>query len=93
LVKTNIGAGNQSRRFVLEAVGGPLVFDQSSVTPDVSASKGEIRNLVLQPNPQTGGMRLNFELDTKGEKLVELRAHLKNSDKPLSETWLYRWTR
>jgi glucans biosynthesis protein len=91
--KTNIGSGNNgTRRFVLEAVGGSLTSDQSAVTPNVSASKGEIRNLVLQPNPQTSGMRLGFELDSKGEKLVELRAQLGKSDNPLSETWLYRWT-
>lgn len=77
---------------MLETVGGPLTSDQNAVTPNVSASKGDIHNLVLQPNPQTGGMRLSFELDTKGEALVELRAQLKNSDNPISETWLYRWT-
>ncbi|MGE5770813.1 MAG: glucan biosynthesis protein [Hyphomicrobiales bacterium] len=92
--KTNIGAGsNGTRRFVLEAVGGPLWSDQNEVTPNLSVSKGEIHNLVLQPNPQTGGMRVGFELDTKGEALVELRAQLKNADNPISETWLYRWTR
>ena len=90
--KTNIGAGsNGTRRFVMETVGGPLTSDQNAVTPNVSANKGDIHNLVLQPNPQTGGMRLSFELDTKGEALVELRAQLKN-DNPISETWLYRWT-
>jgi periplasmic glucans biosynthesis protein len=93
-VKTNIGAGNNgARRFVLEAVGGPLTSDQNDINSNVSANKGEIRNLVLQQNPQTGGMRLNFELDSKGEPLVELRAQLRKGDNPISETWLYRWTR
>jgi glucans biosynthesis protein len=48
---------------------------------------------VLQPNPETGGMRISFELDTKNENLIELRGQLKTQDKPISETWLYRWTR
>jgi glucans biosynthesis protein len=47
--------------------------------------------VVAQPNPESGGWRINFEL-LPSAKLVELHAQLMDGKKPLSETWLYRWT-
>lgn len=89
-VQTRTGAGpDGTRRFVLELVGGALGTDPKAT---VSSDKGEIKNLVLQPNPQTGGMRVSFELDPKKEPVVELRAQVMQQDKPVSEVWLYRWT-
>lgn len=89
-VKTRSGAGpDGTRRFVLELAGGTLGDDPKAA---VSSDKGEIKNLVLQPNPQTGGMRMSFELDTNKEQLIELRAQVMQEDKPASEVWLYRWT-
>jgi glucans biosynthesis protein len=90
--KTRIGAGpNGTRRFVLEILGAALP-DPKAVQPVVTASKGKINNLVLQPNPVTGGLRLSFDLDTNNEPLIELRGLLQNEENPLTETWLYRWT-
>lgn len=93
--KLSIGAGRGGTRlFVLEAVGKALAsVDPKALQTTVTASKGAIKNLVLQPNTETGGMRISFELDTKNENLIELRGQLKTQDKPVSETWLYRWTR
>ena len=84
-----------TRLFVLEASGGRLAALAEGVQPlaEVSASTGQIQNVVVQPNPETGGWRLSFELVPGNEKLVELWARLKNNDGPLSETWLFRWTR
>jgi glucans biosynthesis protein len=92
--KTRIGAGpKNTRRFVLDLVGEKLKnIDAASVHGNVTADKGEIRNIVAQPNPGTGGWRLSFELDTKKAPVVELRAQLMQGDAPLSEIWLYRWT-
>ncbi len=93
--KTRVGAGpGGTRRFVLEVLGQALFsVDPKALQTTVTASKGAIKNLVLQPNPETGGMRIGFELDTKNENLIELRGQLMAQDKPISETWLYRWTR
>jgi glucans biosynthesis protein len=93
-VKTRVGAGpDGTRRFVLEAAGVPLEFeDRESLQAVVTADKGEIRNLVVQPNPLTGGMRISFELDTKKEPLIELRGQLMRQKRPVSEVWIYRWT-
>jgi glucans biosynthesis protein len=92
--KTRIGAGgNSTRQFVLEAVGKALLgLDAKNLQASVSANKGAIQNLVLQANPETGGLRVSFELDPKGEPVIELRGLLKLNDNPISETWLYRWT-
>lgn len=93
-IKTRIGAGsNNTRRFVLDLTGEILKdLDPESVQTDVHADKGNILNLVTRLNPVTGGWRLSFELDTRKEPIVELRAQLTQHDKPISETWLYRWT-
>jgi glucans biosynthesis protein len=59
---------------------------------DVSSSTGRIENAVVQRNPETGGWRISFELVPGNERLVEMRALLKNGEVPLTETWLFRWT-
>jgi len=92
--KTRIGAGpDGTRRFVLDIRGEALVrADLQTIRGDVTADKGEIRNLVMQPNPDGGGLRMSFELVTKKEPVIELRAQLMRDEKPFSEVWLYRWT-
>ncbi len=92
---TRTGAGpNGTRLFVLEVTGEILKsVDPKTVKTTVTASKGEVQHLVLQPNPETGGLRVSFQLDVKNEPLIELRGQLMTDDKPLTETWLYRWTR
>jgi glucans biosynthesis protein len=92
--KTRTGAGpDGTRRFVLELVGAVAIAGEAGrLRAAVSADKGEIRNLVLQSNPVTGGMRISFELAPKNEQVVELRAQLMQQDTPASEVWIYRWT-
>ena len=58
----------------------------------VSASAGEVRHVVTQPNLETGGWRLSFELVPGRQALAELRAQLLLNEAMLSEVWLYRWT-
>jgi len=47
---------------------------------------------VLQRNPMSGGARISFELATKKESAIELRAQLMQGEEPASEVWIYRWT-
>jgi glucans biosynthesis protein len=65
--------------------------DPAGVKGVVTAEKSEVKNIVTQPNPYTGGWRLSFPCQVKGEP-IELRAFLAEGDKPLSEVWVYRWT-
>jgi glucans biosynthesis protein len=90
--KTRIGAGpDGARRFVLDAVGGSLKSSEpSGIRADVTADKSEIRNLVVQPNPVTGGWRISFELAASKEPIVELRAQLMRQNERVSEVWSYR---
>lgn len=92
-VKTREGAGaDDSRLFVLDVVGDNLKnLDPATVRAEVSKDKGEIRNVVLRPNEAIGGWRVSFELATKKETAIELRAQLLRQDEGLSEVWVYRW--
>jgi glucans biosynthesis protein len=93
-MKASVGrAPDDSRRFVLDTDGVQLRrVDRAKVQATVSADKGQIRNLVTQPNPVTGGMRVSFELSPNKEPVIELRTQLMMEDRPISEVWLYRWT-
>ncbi len=84
----------KNRQFVIDFVGGALKERRTDALPrvDIGSSKGKIVDPVVQPNPATGGLRLSFQLDTGGEKLVEMHARLMDGETPLTETWLYRWT-
>lgn len=92
--RTGVGArGEATKLFVLDLVGDNLkAIDPASVKGVVSARKSEIKNVVTQPNPETGGWRLSFELSVKDKAPVELRAALIADEKALSEVWIYRWT-
>jgi glucans biosynthesis protein len=91
------GAGEQDvtrRRFVIDFGGEPLakLGDDAPVEGVVSASTGQIQNVVVHRNPQTGGWRLSFELAPQNSESVELRCFLKLGDDILTETWSYQWT-
>jgi glucans biosynthesis protein len=93
--KTRVGSGPQgSRLFVLDLTGEKLkeATPPEGVRAQVSANKGRIDHVVSQPNSETGGWRLSFQLLPEKEPLVELRAQLMRNDEALSEVWLYRWT-
>jgi periplasmic glucans biosynthesis protein len=96
VVSTRCGLSwdEKNRQFVIDFAGGLLRARRTEQLPsiDIGASKGKIIDPVVEPNPATGGMRLSFQLDTAGEKLVEMHARLMNGETPLTETWLYRWT-
>ena len=94
-VNTRTGAERDSatRLFVLELVGEKLKgASPEQIWGVVSVSAGKIANVVTQPNPETGGWRLSFELAPEKQGIVELRAQLMKAEEPLSEVWLYRWT-
>ena len=58
---------------------------------DVSSSAGAVSNVTLKQHPDTGLMRLSFELDPEQADTAELRALLTRGGKPVTETWIYRW--
>jgi glucans biosynthesis protein len=82
------------RQFVIDFVGEAVKNLPADPVPatDVACSVGKIVSVVAMPNPDISGWRLSIELDPQDNKLVELHARLMQGDKPLTETWLYRWT-
>jgi glucans biosynthesis protein len=83
-----------NRQFVIDFVSEPLRKSEAPTPPalDHGSSKGQVVNATVQHVPDFGGWRVSLELDPKGEKLIDLHARLMDKDKPLSETWIYRWT-
>lgn len=89
---TRSGQGSNPgfRRFLIDFEG--KMPPAGAVKAEASSSAGRIINLILKPNPVRGGYRVLFELDPRNAPLVELRVLLTDGTKPVSETWLYRWT-
>lgn len=90
---TRSGAGGRDGavRFVLDTtrVAGTMGdLPQAEVT----ASPGRIANPVVRTNPETGGLRLSFELEPRGSRLSEVSAVLNGASGPISERWAFRWT-
>ena len=86
------GSGGRRRRFLVEFTGDSLVAPTPEVRPLVSAGPGTIANIRSWSYPERKTVRVAFELDPGGESACEMRLLLQSGTKPLSETWLYRWT-
>jgi glucans biosynthesis protein len=78
------------RLYIVEFAGGDL---SGELTPEVTASAGVIGNVHAARNEMANTTRLSFEHNVSGADLSELRAVLKRGATPVSETWLFRWTR
>lgn len=91
---TRVGGGKKqgSTRFVVD-FSGPAVASGDLPIATVVSNPGTIADVVVQPNPETQGVRVSFELDPAAAELCELRMILKRGGEPVSESWLYRWTR
>ena len=99
-LSTRVGAGGTGdfqpdrRRFATDFVGEALakLAEDAPVTAVVSASTGQVQNVVIRKNPHTNGWRLSFELLPQSDNPSELRAFLKLGNDVLTETWSYQWT-
>lgn len=90
---TRSGAAGDNRLFVLDIAGENLKdIKPETVRGLVTANFGKIENVVSQPNSESGGWRLSFNLNPESKPVVELRAQLMQAEEPLSEVWVYRWT-
>ncbi len=84
--------------------GGILMvidFDDGTALPEnlndidiiLRSSHGTTTPGILQRNPETNGPRLAFTFDPQDTEVAEFRVQLRAADAPLSEVWLYRWTK
>lgn len=67
--------------------------DLSTLDIVLRSSHGDISPGLVQRNPETGGPRLAFTFQPEEAALIEFRAQLRKDGAPLTEVWLYRWTK
>jgi glucans biosynthesis protein len=95
VVTTRAGRGSTGRRrrfsvdFAGDTLGEPLPAD---LKPILTASPGSIQNPKVWTYPERKVIRVSFELDPGNENACEMRLVLEAGGKPITETWLYRWT-
>ncbi|WP_245423857.1 glucan biosynthesis protein [Methylovirgula sp. 4M-Z18] len=88
------GKAGKRRRFMVDFAGDILGDPAQSgdIKANLWAGAGTISNVRSFPSRETKTFRVSFDLDPGSETLAELRLVLENGGKPMSETWLYRWT-
>jgi glucans biosynthesis protein len=92
VVATRSGASLDGKRrvFILDFVGAGEKADGLHL--DLGASTGKISSITLMANSAMHGLRAGFEIDPDGAELIEMRMRIMRGDRPITETWLYRWT-
>lgn len=92
IASTRIGRRGADAQIVID-FDGAYLEQLDGLNALVEASAGRVRNISLQRNDVEGGLRLSFDFDPQLATLSELRVVLTKVGAPVSETWLYRWTR
>ena len=93
---TRVGRGSSGRRrrflvdFTGEALGGAPIAELKAARD--RRARERFRALRTWPYPERKTLRVAFELDPGNENACEMRLLLEAAGKPISETWLYRWT-
>jgi glucans biosynthesis protein len=92
VIATRSGASIDGKRrvFILDFVGAGEKID--GLRLDLLQSTGKISNATLKSNASEHGLRASFEIDPGDAEIIELRLRILRGDKPITETWLYRWT-
>ncbi len=78
------------RTFIIDFSDPGVSIDK--LTSSITCSKGKIIASHIEYNPLTKGVRLSFNLYQKKDQTSELRGLLLYKGKPVTETWLYRWS-
>ncbi len=88
------GLAARRRRFIAEFTGD-ILAEQSlnqDIKPSLSLSPGTITLIRTFRSKDLKIFRVLFEFDPGSETSCEMRLVLEAHGKPVSETWLYRWT-
>ena len=92
--KTRVGTNRKGTITFAVDFEGPGVKELKDLpVADVSANAGTITNVLVQRYSEIGGVRCSFELQPGNAELVELRLLMRMNEMPISESWLYRWTK
>ena len=94
VVRTLSGAAPEGRRrFIIDFAGDASnPIRASAVQVSAQTSPGALVDTVITENPEIAGLRLQFDLDAEGAEAVEMRIDLRSNDRPIAETWVYRWS-
>ena len=86
--------GGKLRRFIVVFSGDVLADPQrtTQLKAALTTSPGLATNIRTYLNPSAKSCRVVFDVDPAGENYCELRLVLQSDERPISETWLYRWT-
>ncbi|KIN61873.1 Glucans biosynthesis protein G [Sulfitobacter noctilucicola] len=95
VINTALGGRPEGGQIIaVDFAASPRVPDDlSTVEIILRSSTGSVTPGIVQRNPETKGPRLAFTFNPGDASLVEFRAQLRVNGEPLSEVWLYRWTR
>lgn len=87
-------AGARKRRFLVEFSGETFAEakQNEAISVNLVAAQGTISAQRIFPSAARKNCRVLFDVDAGSEPLCELRLFLEAQGKPVSETWLYRWT-
>ncbi|MEC9345179.1 MAG: glucan biosynthesis protein G [Pseudomonadota bacterium] len=66
--------------------------DPASVTLNVQCEPGRLVSATVETNDMTGGLRAAVRFDPANQPMSEIRVEPKRDDRPVGETFLYRWT-
>jgi glucans biosynthesis protein len=93
-MNSRMGKVGKRWRFVVEFVSDQFADPQKAaeVSPTIEANPGQIVSIHAYPYKDRHSIRVVFDLDPGSETFSEMRLVLKAANKPVSETWLYRWT-
>jgi glucans biosynthesis protein len=89
------GAGNNRRRRFVVAFAGDVFADPqrtAELKPILTTTPGAITISRMYLYKERKICRVVFDMDPGSESSSEIRLMLEAGGKPMSETWLYRWT-
>ena len=88
------GRIGKRRRFIVEFMSEAFADPQKAgeASAGISASPGQVVYSKLYYYKDRRSIRVVFDLELGSEIYSELRVVLNAGDKPVSETWLFRWT-
>jgi glucans biosynthesis protein len=91
---SRMGKAGKHLRFAVEFVSDDFADPAKAAlaTASLEATPGSIMSISLYPYHERRSIRVVFDLDPGSSAFSELRLALKSANKPVSETWLYRWT-
>ena len=93
-ISSHSGRVGKHRRFFVTFEGDIFANDErvAGMKPTLTTAGGSIVMLKVFPAEDKKSVRVLFELDPGSEQSSEMRLVLEAQGKPLTETWLYRWT-